>query len=53
MTQKTLHISFPEEEISLYNEIKRQSSVKLIPLSTLVRFYLKNSIKIDSSTKGD
>lgn len=53
MNQKTLHISFPEDELSLYNEIKRQSSIKLIPLSALVRNYLKRSINTTNSTKSN
>jgi len=53
MNQKTLHISFPEDELSLYNEIKRQSCIKLVPLSALVRYYLKSSINTTNTTTSN
>ena len=45
MKQKTIHISFPQDDIGLYNELMRQCSLSYIPVSALIRNYLKKGIK--------
>ena len=44
MAQKTLHISFPDEEIDLYNEIMRESSLTYVPVASVCRRHLKKGI---------
>ena len=43
--QKSIHISFTKDDIDLYNELMRESTLRLIPASTLIRFYLRNGKK--------
>ena len=45
MAQKTLHISFPDEEIDLYNEIMRESSLTYSPVASVCRRHLRKGIK--------
>jgi len=51
MKQKTIHLSFPKEDEALYNELLRQSSLYYIPLSTLVRYYVNDSINTNGRMK--
>ena len=44
MKQKTIHLSFGKNDIGLYNELMRQSAMNYIPVSALVREYIKDSI---------
>jgi len=43
--QKSIHISFTKDDFDLYNDIMRESTLRLIPISTLIRFYLRNGKK--------
>ena len=43
--QKSIHISFTKDDFDLYNELMRESTLRLIPTSTLIRFYLRNGKK--------
>lgn len=43
--QKSIHISFTKDDFDLYNDIIRESTLRLIPISTLIRFYLRNGKK--------
>ena len=43
--QKTIHLSFGKKDEDLYNELMRQSSLNYIPISSLVRQYVRDSIK--------
>lgn len=45
MKQKSIHISFPLQDADLYNELMRESTLRLIPASTLIRFYLRKGKK--------
>ena len=45
MKQKSIHISFPSQDADLYNELMRESTLQLIPTSTLIRFYLRKGRK--------
>lgn len=45
MKQKSIHISFPLQDCDLYNELMRESTLRLIPASTLIRFYLRKGKK--------
>lgn len=49
MKQRTIHISFTENDIDLYNEIMRESILSYIPASALVRNYLKTGMNIKQS----
>ena len=44
MAQKTLHISFPDEEIDLYNEIMRESSLTYSPVASVCRRHIRKSV---------
>ena len=44
MKQKTIHISFTKDDIDLYNELMRESSLSYVPASVLIRNYLKTGI---------
>ena len=43
--QTTLHISFPDEEVVLYNEIRRVSALTYTPTSMLVRQLVRDGLK--------
>ena len=45
MKQKTIHISFTKDDMDLYNELMRESSLSYIPASVLIRNYLKSGMK--------
>ena len=44
MKQNTIHLSFGKKDIQLYNELMRQSAMNYIPVSALVREYVRESI---------
>lgn len=46
MRQRTIHISFPKDDIDLFNELMRESSLSYVPASALIRNYLKSGINI-------
>lgn len=48
MKQRTIHLSFGKKDIQLYNELMRQSTMKFIPVSALVRQYVRQSIDTDN-----
>lgn len=50
MKQKSIHISFPSQDADLYNELMRESNLRLIPASTLIRFYLRKGKKTESTS---
>lgn len=45
MQQKTIHISFKEDDCDLYNEIMRESALTYVPCSALVRKYIRSGMK--------
>jgi hypothetical protein len=51
MKQKTIHLSFGKKDEDLYNELLRQSSLNYIPLSSLIREYVRDSIKTNGRMK--
>ena len=42
--QRTLHISFPEGEADLYNEIMRESALTYSPVASVARRHIRKSI---------
>ena len=42
--QRTLHISFPEGEIDLYNELMRESALPYSPVASVCRRHMRKSI---------
>ena len=49
--QKTIHLSFGKKDEDLYNELMRQSSLNYIPISSLVRKYIRDSIATNGKMK--
>ncbi len=49
MKQKTINISFGKDDEHLYEKIQRESSLSLVPRSTLIRYYIKNGMKLKES----
>ena len=49
--QKTIHLSFGKKDKDLYNELMRQSSLNYIPISSLVRQYVRDSIATNGKMK--
>jgi len=49
--QKTIHLSFGKKDEDLYNELMRQSSLNYIPISSLVRQYVRDSIATNGKMK--
>ena len=39
--QKTIHISFTSDDTDLYNELMRESALNYVPMSALVRNYIR------------
>lgn len=39
--QKTIHISFKNDDTDLYNELMRESLLNYVPMSVLVRNYIR------------
>jgi len=42
--QKTIHISFKNDDTDLYNELMRESLLNYVPMSVLVRNYIRNGM---------
>ena len=49
MKQKTINISFGKDDEHLYEKIQRESSLSLVPRSTLIRYYIQNGMKLKES----
>ena len=49
--QKTIHLSFGKKDEDLYNELMRQSSLNYVPISSLVRKYVRDSIATNGKMK--
>jgi hypothetical protein len=41
MNQRTIHISFTNDDSDLYHELMRESALNYIPISVLVRNYIR------------
>ena len=41
MNQKTIHISFKNDDTDLFNELMRESALSFVPISALVRNYIR------------
>ena len=41
MNQKTIHISFKNDDTDLYNELMRESALSYVPMSVLIRNYIR------------
>jgi hypothetical protein len=50
MKQKTINISFTKDDITLYNELMRESCLSYVPASALIRNYIKSGIKTQQKT---
>ena len=46
MAQKTLHISFRDCEIDLYNEIMRESSLTYLPIASVCKRHIRKGMKV-------
>jgi len=46
MKQKTIHISFGKNDEDLYNELMRESAQTYVPLSSLIRIYLRSGMSL-------
>tara|TARA_A100000172_G_scaffold71699_1_gene52448 strand:+ start:75 stop:254 length:180 start_codon:yes stop_codon:yes gene_type:complete len=44
-SQRTLHISFPDNEVDLYNELMRESALTYSPIASVCRRHLKRGMK--------
>jgi hypothetical protein len=40
--QKTIHISFKNDDTDLYNELMRESALSYVPVSVLARNYIRS-----------
>ena len=49
--QKTIHLSFGKKDEDLYNKLMSQSSLNYIPISSLVRKYVRDSIATNGKMK--
>ena len=43
--QATVHISFPEKEMDLYNHLMRESNFSYAPLAAVCRKHIRRSLK--------
>ena len=43
-SQRTLHISFPEKDYDLYNELMRESALTYSPVASVARRHIRKSI---------
>ena len=43
-SQRTLHISFPEKDYDLYNELMRESALTYSPVASVCRRHMRKSI---------
>lgn len=46
MAQKTLHISFRDCEVDLYNEIMRESSLTYLPIASVCKRHIRKGMKV-------
>tara|TARA_B100001093_G_scaffold203935_1_gene195989 strand:- start:245 stop:427 length:183 start_codon:yes stop_codon:yes gene_type:complete len=44
-SQRTLHISFPENEVDLYNELMRESALTYSPIASVCRRRMRKDIE--------
>ena len=44
-SQRTLHISFPDTEIDLYNQLMRESALTYSPVASVCRRHMKRGMK--------
>ena len=44
--QKTLHISVPQEDDDMYFDLMRTSSRNMVPIASLVRYYMREGMKV-------
>jgi hypothetical protein len=49
--QKTIHISFKNDDTDLYNELMRESALSYVPISVLVRNYIRTGREKHNDTK--
>jgi len=45
MQRRNINVSFPNEETLLYRELTMESSLSYVPVSTLIRNYIKEGMK--------
>jgi len=45
MQRLNINVSFPTEETSLYRELTMESSLSYVPVSTLIRNYIKEGMR--------
>jgi len=45
MQQRTIHISFKEDDNDLYSELMRESALTYVPCSALVRKYIRSGMQ--------
>jgi hypothetical protein len=50
MQQRTIHISFKEDDSDLYNELMRESALTYVPCSALVRKYIRSGMQHSKTT---
>ena len=55
MSRQNINVSFPDEETTLYKELTLESSLSYVPVSALIRNYIKEGMKRDGelSNKED
>ena len=44
-SQRTLHISFPDNEVDLYNELMRESALTYSPVASVCRRHMRKGMK--------
>ena len=45
MSRQNINVSFPDEETLLYKELTLESSLSYVPVSALIRNYIKEGMK--------
>ena len=45
MKRQNINVSFPTEETQLYKELNLESSITYVPISILIRNYVKEGMK--------
>lgn len=43
-SQRTLHISFPDNEVDLYNELMRESALTYSPIASVCRRHMRKGL---------
>ena len=46
-SQRTLHISFPEKDYDLYNELMRESALTYSPIASVCRRRMRKDIEVN------